>query len=92
MPFNLQISALPDIIQKLGVPVATVIFVAWLLVQERKRTDEAVTKERERTDKAEERAARLQEQLLRIATAQTEATMKAAVALSNVTDSKDEKT
>jgi hypothetical protein len=76
MPFDLQIShdAIAAV-QKLGVPVAYLLFNVWLLVQERKRTD-----------KAEERIQALQTQVLQLATAQTEASMKTAAALASVAD------
>lgn len=76
MPFDLQIShEAIEAVQKLGVPVAYLLFNVWLLLQERKRTD-----------KANERVEALQAQVLQLATAQTEASMKTAAALTSLTD------
>lgn len=71
MPFDLQIShEAIEAVQKLGVPVAYLLFTVWLLLQERKRTD-----------KANERVEVMQAQVLQLATAQTEASMRTAAAL-----------
>lgn len=80
MAFDLQLSQRAiDAVQQLGVPVAYLLFnvflFVWLLRQAHRRAE-----------KAELRNEELQTHILRLATAQTAATMKTAAALTSVAE------